>query len=91
MNCRSFWSALARQTLHFRQSKKDFVKVICLQVFTAVSFYVGMGAFLFEVIQYAMVPTDYRLSIDRGCPSFKRTYALRTECERYNSHFKAAG
>ena len=37
------------------------------------------------------VPNDYRLSIDRGCLCFKRTYALRTECERYNSRFKASG
>lgn len=42
-------------------------------------------------VKYRMVPTDYRLSIDRSCLSFKRTYALRTECERYNSRFKAAG
>ena len=42
-------------------------------------------------VKYRVVPTDYRLSIDRGCLSFKRTYALRTECERYNSRFKAAG
>ena len=34
---------------------------------------------------------DYRLSIDRSCLCFKRTYALRTECERYNSRFKASG
>ena len=37
------------------------------------------------------IPSDYRLSIDRQCSHFKRTYALRTECERYNSRFKAAG
>ena len=37
------------------------------------------------------VPNDYRLSIDRGCLCFKRTYALRTECERYNSRFKSTG
>lgn len=42
-------------------------------------------------VKYRVVPTDYRLSIDRSCLSFKRTYALRTECERYNSRFKAAG
>lgn len=42
-------------------------------------------------VKYRVVPTDYRLSIDRSCPPFKRTYALRTECERYNSRFKAAG
>lgn len=41
--------------------------------------------------KYKTVPSDYRLSIDRGCPQFKRTYALRTECERYNSRFKASG
>jgi len=37
------------------------------------------------------VPDDYRLSIDRQCVSFKSVYALRTECERYNSRFKASG
>lgn len=37
------------------------------------------------------IPDDYRLSIDRECSHFKRTYALRTECERYNSRFKASG
>ena len=37
------------------------------------------------------VPDDYRLSIDRECLRFKRIYALRTECERYNSRFKASG
>jgi len=42
-------------------------------------------------VKYKTVPTDYRLSIDRTCLSFKRTYALRTECERYNSRFKASG
>ena len=41
--------------------------------------------------KYRMLPTDYRLSIDRACLYFKRTYALRTECERYNSRFKASG
>ena len=41
--------------------------------------------------KYVTVPNDYRLSIDRGCLSFKRTYALRSECERYNSRFKASG
>ena len=40
---------------------------------------------------YRIVPTDYRLSIDRRCLCFKRTYALRTECERYNSRFKSTG
>ena len=42
-------------------------------------------------VKYRIVPTDYRLSIDRRCLCFKRTYALRTECERYNSRFKASG
>ena len=37
------------------------------------------------------MPNDYRLSIDRDCLAFKRTYALRSECERYNSRFKASG
>ena len=41
--------------------------------------------------KYVTVPDDYRLSIDRDCLSFKRTYALRSECERYNSRFKASG
>lgn len=41
--------------------------------------------------KYKTIPSDYRLSIDRDCSSFKRTYALRTECERYNSRFKASG
>ena len=41
--------------------------------------------------KYKTIPSDYRLSIDRQCPRFKRTYALRTECERYNSRFKASG
>lgn len=34
--------------------------------------------------KYKAIPTDYRLSIDRECLRFKRVYALRTECERYN-------
>ena len=42
-------------------------------------------------VKCRIVPTDYRLSIDRSCLCFKRTYALRTECERYNSRFKASG
>lgn len=42
-------------------------------------------------IKYKTIPSDYRLAIDRSCISFKRTYALRTECERYNSRFKASG
>ena len=41
--------------------------------------------------KYKTIPTDYRLSIDRSCLYFKRIYALRTECERYNSRFKASG
>ncbi len=41
--------------------------------------------------KYKTIPDDYRLSIDRDCLTFKRTYALRSECERYNSRFKAAG
>ena len=41
--------------------------------------------------KYKAIPSDYRLSIDRKCSRFKRTYALRTECERYNSRFKASG
>lgn len=40
--------------------------------------------------KYKTIPSDYRLSIDRDSPSFKRTYALRTECGRYNSRFKAS-
>ena len=41
--------------------------------------------------KYKTIPNDYRLSIDRSCLYFKRTYALRTECERYNSRFKSTG
>lgn len=41
--------------------------------------------------KYKSIPDSYRLSIDRECSRFKRTYALRTECERYNSRFKASG
>uniref|UniRef100_UPI003FF128CD transposase n=1 Tax=Faecalibacterium prausnitzii TaxID=853 RepID=UPI003FF128CD len=41
--------------------------------------------------KYKTIPADYRLSIDRSCLCFKRTYALRTECERYNSRFNASG
>ena len=41
--------------------------------------------------KYRTVPDDYRLSIGRSCLYFKRTYALRTECERYNSRFKSTG
>lgn len=41
--------------------------------------------------KYMTIPDDYRLSIDRDCFRFRRIYALRTECERYNSRFKATG
>ena len=41
--------------------------------------------------KYKTVPNDYRLSIDRECLRFKRIYALRTECERYNFRFKSTG
>lgn len=41
--------------------------------------------------KYLTLPSDYRLSIDRECLQFKRAYALRTECERYNSRFKTSG
>jgi hypothetical protein len=41
--------------------------------------------------KYITIPDDYRLSIDRQTGSFKSVYALRTECERYNSRFKASG
>ena len=41
--------------------------------------------------KYRTVPDDYRLSIGRSRLYFKRTYALRTECERYNSRFKSTG
>ena len=41
--------------------------------------------------KYQTIPDDYRLSIDRECFRFKRIYALRTECERYHSRFKATG
>lgn len=41
--------------------------------------------------KYVTIPDDYRLSIDRSCAPFKRTYALRSECERYNSRFKDTG
>ena len=41
--------------------------------------------------KYVTVPDDYRLSIDRGSKLFKSVYALRTECERYNSRFKSSG
>lgn len=41
--------------------------------------------------KYLTLPSDYRLFIDRESLPFKRTYALRTECERYYSRFKASG
>lgn len=41
--------------------------------------------------KYKTIPDDYRLSIDRDCLRFKRIYALRSECERYNSRFKRTG
>ena len=41
--------------------------------------------------KYKSSPDDYRMSIDRECFRFKRLYALRTECERYNSRFKGTG
>ena len=41
--------------------------------------------------KYITVPDDYRLSINRDSANFKSVYALRTECERYNSRFKAVG
>ena len=41
--------------------------------------------------KYKSIPDTYRLSIDRECSRFKRIYALRTECERYNPRFKTSG
>ena len=41
--------------------------------------------------KYVTLPDDYRLSIDRQSLHFKSVYALRTECERYNSRFKSTG
>ena len=41
--------------------------------------------------KYKTIPNDYRLSVNRSCLCFRRTYALRTECERYNSRFKSTG
>ena len=41
--------------------------------------------------KYITIPDDYRLSIDRKSKDFKSVYNLRTECERYNSRFKATG
>ena len=40
------------------------------------------------------LPTPYgeaRLELDRNSYEFKSVYALRTECERYNSRFKSTG
>lgn len=37
------------------------------------------------------IPDDLRLLLDRNSRYFKRTYSLRTECERYNSRFKGTG
>ena len=37
------------------------------------------------------ISTDYSLSIDRSCLYFKRIHALRTECQRCSSGFKASG
>lgn len=39
--------------------------------------------------KYVTLPDDYRLSIQRDSFTFKSIYAMRTECERYNSRFKA--
>ncbi len=41
--------------------------------------------------KYRTNPTGYWLSIDRSCLHFKRTFALRTECEHCNSRFKSTG
>ena len=41
--------------------------------------------------KYITIPDDYRLSINRDTIEFKSVYALRTECERYNSRFKSSG
>lgn len=41
--------------------------------------------------KYVTIPNDLRLSIDRDSKAFKAAYALRSECERYNSRFKKAG
>lgn len=41
--------------------------------------------------KYVTIPDDYRLSINRNSVAFKSVYALRTECERYNSRFKMTG
>ncbi|WP_312668534.1 hypothetical protein [Tissierella praeacuta] len=39
-------------------------------------------------ICYISIATDYRASISRESIFFKKTYALRTESERYNSRWK---
>ena len=39
--------------------------------------------------KYVTLADDYRLSIQRNSVAVKFVYALRTECERYNSRFKA--
>ena len=39
--------------------------------------------------KYVTIPNDYRLSIQRDTLKFKSVFVLRTECERYNSRFKA--
>lgn len=41
--------------------------------------------------KYSTIPNDYRLAIDRNSLTFKSLYALRSECERYNSRFKNTG
>lgn len=41
--------------------------------------------------KYITLPDNLRLSINRNSSDFKRTYSLRTECERYNSRFKNTG
>ena len=41
--------------------------------------------------KYITIPDDYRLALDRTSKLYKRTYALRSEAERYNSRFKNTG
>lgn len=41
--------------------------------------------------KYITIPNDLRLFTDRSSKYFKSCYALRTECERYNSRFKNTG
>lgn len=41
--------------------------------------------------KYRTIPDDLRLSVDRNSNYFKKSYSLRTECERYNSRFKNTG